>query len=115
MNTVVALTVALALVAPNAAAQSTPTKDRAEVLREARVKMWGGAALIAAGAFMIPITDVGRTSGSPTYIEEFALISGGGALMYWGFRQQRQALQQPSTTFGMTVGKRNGFVVRRSW
>jgi hypothetical protein len=49
-----------------------------------------------------------------TVLTSVGLVGVGTGLVYWGFRQQQKAMQ-PSITFGVTAGRRNGVVVRRSW
>jgi hypothetical protein len=118
MKFIIVATLLLALMAPQPAkAQSTnPKATQAATLRKARLKVWTGITLVAAGAALLPITDVRRRASSENVaMSSMALIGGGTGLLYWGFKQKRQATQ-PSTAFGVTLGQRSSSVlVRRSW
>jgi hypothetical protein len=42
------------------------------------------------------------------------LMATGSVVTYWGFREQRRAVR-PSTSFGITVGRTTGVIIRRRW
>ena len=114
----IVLTILLALCSAEATAQSSaqpPTPaSQSQALRKSRIKIWTGIAMISAGAVMAPLTATSDRSRNGGVLGSVGLMGVGSGLVYWGFRQQQKAVQ-PSITFGVTVGRNTGVVVRRSW
>lgn len=95
---------------PTAAAGAV--QDRA--LRHARIKIWTGIAMVAAGAVLLPITSSGDGRSETSVTTGVGLMAVGSGVMYWGFSEQRRAVR-PSISFGVTVGRTTGVIVRRRW
>ena len=114
MRSIVLVILLASLAYPETATAQPPTAARqASALRAARVKIWTGIALLSAGALLIPITAIGPNEPPR---EDLALASVGLAARHHvlGFRQQHKAVN-PSLRAGVTFGRRNGIVIRRSW
>jgi hypothetical protein len=112
------LAILLALFTSEAAIAQPPTAANQAALRTARIKIWTGIALMSAGALVLPLTTAAQSRkgepGDGALMGSLGLIGVGGGVVVWGFTQQRQVLQ-PSTAFGVTLGRKTGVVVRRSW
>jgi hypothetical protein len=111
------LTLLLALLTCEVAtAQPAVPASQATAVRSARIKIWTGIAMMSAGAVVLPVTGANssRDPDSGVVLSSLGLIGVGSGLVYWGFRQQQKAAQ-PSTAFGVTLGRTSRFVVRRSW
>jgi hypothetical protein len=106
------------LIATNAAAQgqTQPMLDQATTMQRARIKIWTGITLMAVGAIALPITAAQSTrqDNRGPVLASVGAIGAGSGLVYWGFQQQRRATA-PSTSFGFTLARARGVVVRRSW
>lgn len=112
----IVLTILLAFFSCDVAVAQSPTAaSQATALRKARIKIWTGIAMISAGAVMGPLAaNSSNNPDSGIVLGSLGLMGVGSGLVYVGFTQQRKAVQ-PSTTFGVTLGRRSGVVVRRSW
>lgn len=112
----VAAAVLLMLLCPTLTAGQTPqTKTQERAIRQGRTKIWTGIAMVAAGAVMLPITSSGSDSRDETKtVTALGLMGVGSGVIYWGFWQQQKAVR-PSNAFGVTVGRTNAVVLRRSW
>jgi uncharacterized membrane protein YebE (DUF533 family) len=110
------LAMLLALFASTATmAQGPIPSGQAQAVGKARVKIWTGVVLVAAGAFVaLPLATDSSNSHEAAMVGSLGMMGVGSGLVYWGFRQQQRAVQ-PSITFGVTVGRKAGVVVRRSW
>ncbi len=110
---VVALTLVL-LTTTTLSSQQTDAKSR--LMRKGRITIWSGVVLIGAGALAVPVTAAKPTPnhGSDPSVTGFGLVAAGGTLIWWGVQDQRRAAQ-PSTTFGVTIGRTNGIQIRRYW
>src|SRR5579862_4603763 len=100
---------------PPAAAQQIDDQMR-ERLHKATARIWFGAALIAGGALVVPVTATrsdGRVNGSATIVGLGAMGLGTG-LVWSGFQARRRTVH-PQTDFGIVLGRRNGVIVRRVW
>lgn len=88
-----ALLIVSFLVAPTFADDGSPKHDPAKA-RSSRALIWLGVGLVAAGAVAMPVTGVRDQSRfTPSQGTGFALISGGAALILWGFHR-RAAMPQ---------------------
>ena len=114
----IVLVILVAILAyPEAATAQPPTvASQASALHAARVKIWTGIALLSAGALLIPITAIGPNEPprEDLALASVGLAAAGSGIMYWGFRQQQKTVN-PSLRAGVTFGRRNGIVIRRSW
>jgi hypothetical protein len=110
------LVVLLVLACVTPSAGQTPKDDQEHAIRQGRIKMWTGIVMVAAGAAVMPVTAVTSNDGTgAAAVAAAGLMGAGGAVIYWGSRQQQKAVR-PSIAFGMSVGKsRSGLVIRRSW
>jgi hypothetical protein len=103
------------LAAGEPAEQTAATQDRA--IRHARIKIWTGIAMVAAGAVVLlprsPSTSDDEPSGK-SLATGLGLMATGSGVIYWGFRDQGRAVR-PSTSFGITVGRTTGVIVSRRW
>jgi hypothetical protein len=82
--------------------------------------IWTGAGLLAAGLIVMPMRH-SPISASPDASSDgrlpvigLGLAATGGALIYWGVRDQ-QKRAHPNTTIGVTFRRSAGIQVRRSW
>lgn len=64
MKVIIGTTLLLALMAPQPAMAQSNQTNQAATLRKARLKVWTGITLVAAGAALLPITDVRRRASS---------------------------------------------------
>jgi hypothetical protein len=95
--------------------------QQAPQTRQGRSKaIWTGAGLLAAGLIVMPMKD-SPISASPDGSRVgrlpmigLGLAATGGALIYWGVRDQ-QKRAHPNTTIGVTLRRTAGIQVRRSW
>jgi hypothetical protein len=111
MKAATAVLLFVLFVAPHAMAQETP--QQAALVKNGRIKMWTGIALIGTGAFvLLPIATKGEDSSWSA--PGAALVFTGGSLIWFGYRDQHKALG-PSTTFGVVVGKKTSFHLRHVW
>jgi hypothetical protein len=98
-------------------AQQGSTQAAAALNHQGTVKVWLGVALMSAGAVVaIPRSNTRNEdpSASSSAVIGLGMASGGGYLLLRGCNDLRKA-NQPQTTFGVMVGKRNGFQLRRIW
>ena len=107
MRVLVVAIILCVFVAP-IAAQTPAANEAAKHIHKGNVKIALGVALVAAGAFMVPITSV-RTPDQPTGRErrlglEMGLMGFGGGLILWG-AQQRLIAARPQTHIGVTLGR----------
>lgn len=77
-------------------------------------KIWTGAALIAAGAVVMPITGVAYVSQARKATGA-TLIGGGVAFVAWGARDRQRAQPGPSVQVGVRLGTASSIVVQRRW
>jgi hypothetical protein len=82
--------------------------------------IWTGAGLLAAGLIVMPMRH-SPISASPDGSSDgrlpvigLGLAATGGALIYWGIREQ-QKRAHPNTTIGVTFRRSAGIQIRRSW
>jgi hypothetical protein len=115
MKTVV-LALCCVLFATQAFGQTAPqTQGRSKAV-------WTGAGLLAAGLIVMPMRD-SPISASPDGSRDgrynlpaigLGLAATGGALIYWGVRDQ-QKRAHPNTTIGVTLRRTAAIQLRRSW
>jgi hypothetical protein len=88
----------------------------AKLNHQGTVKVWLGVALMSAGAIVAipPSTRNEDPSATSSALIGLGIASGGGYLLLRGVHDLRKA-SQPRTTFGVMVGKRSGFQLRRIW
>jgi hypothetical protein len=104
-------------VATTAHAQQPSAQARAALNHQGTVKVWLGIALMSAGAVVaIPRSNTRSEdpSASSSAVIGLGMASGGGYLLLRGVHDLRKA-SQPQTTFGVMVGRRNAFELRRIW
>lgn len=106
---ITSLLLAFLLCSHPAAAQSLSPAQQAQ-LQRGTAKIAVGAALIGAGAFMMPITSVGRAEPGAGA----GLIVAGTGVVLWGMRDRYKATR-PQLTFGAGTGRSKAVYIRRSW
>lgn len=85
-------------------------------MRRGRTITWIGISMIGVGAVIIPATATRGTreeQSSGAVITGVSLIGGGAGMLLWGAKEKKNAT--PHTTFGIAVGRTNGFMLRREW
>jgi ABC-type Fe3+-siderophore transport system permease subunit len=101
----------LALGPAGASAQQTSGTNKTTP-DNARVKIWVGAGLAAAGLLVFPITAGSDQPAHP--VIGTTLMGGGAALIWWGAREKRRAAQ-PETRIGVSLLRGARVQVRRVW
>jgi hypothetical protein len=112
MRAIVAAVLFVLLTSQPSLAQAPAPADQARAMRQARLKIWTGIALISAGLIALPRTS-GHSDGDRV-VASVATMGVGSGLVYWGFRQQQKAAS-PSTSFGIAVGRTTAIVIKRAW
>jgi len=110
------VTVALLILLTNTAAfaEQIPA-DQAPPLHKSSRKIWIGAGLAGAGAFILPITATRTPNQSPaTAVVGVGFIGVGSGLIWLGTQERRRAML-PQTTVDVFLGPRNGIQIRRAW
>jgi hypothetical protein len=107
--------VATLLSASMALAQHVTDTSRNATVHRAKTKVRVGLILLGAGALMIPVTATGSPgSHGATTTAGFGMATVGGALVWAGVEQQRQA-PQPAKAFTLAVGLRRSAAVSWNW
>ena len=119
--------VCLSLLAMPALAQSAQSAKDAK-RQSGTIKTWVGVGLLAIGGSLAAtshasasttIAGVGAIESSATSTSQLvvglAIAGGGGYLLWNGLSERKEAENMPSTTWGISVGKRNGVFMRRTW
>jgi hypothetical protein len=117
MKIVNATVLSVLLAAATSSAQQTAVASDPAALHRGTMKMWIGASLIGAGAFLIPVTAATNDSRGPITRNAgvgLGLMAGGSCMMWWGAQQRRRATQ-PEITLGVALGRNTGVHIRRAW
>jgi len=76
--------------------------------------IWTGTGLLAAGLIVMPMRDGSRDGRYNVPMIGLGLAATGGALIYWGVRDQ-QKRAHPNTTIGVMLRRTAGIQIGRSW
>src|SRR4051812_35898704 len=94
--------------------EAGPNEDRVAALRKARMKIWTGAGMAAAGALVLPLTNARNGATEPAQTIGLTLIGGGMVTVWFGATQRRKALS-PQTLVGVTLRDRRSVNVSVRW
>jgi hypothetical protein len=123
---IAAALVCLSLTALPALAQSQSTKEAKH--QSGTIKTWVGVGLLVIGGSMAAtshasasttVQGLGSIDSSTTSTSQLVaglgMLGGGGYLLWNGLNERKEADSMPSTSVAVSVGKRSGIFIRRTW